>query len=451
MIKRDVLVFLMFGFIAVLWSVYAGRSGYTGNNAMIVARSLSVVAAIDGEVNGLPVKVGSIVAEGDLAVRIENARIDRSRLTDLESQIEFYRSEISNAAVEREQLTTLLEHFEKQATMYSKWLVQDLRLRRQEAHLELERAKERESLKSSASRRTTELSKKSLVSTAELERTQGEAAIAQDQVDSLRVRLSRIDLMLQSIEGRGVPREDGDTSYWDKSVDALRARLFDNQNRSASMRAQLARAESQAKEEKKRLALNFVEEHRAPVNGVINAIFTTEGKRVTAGAPMLEILDCAHPIAIVAIPDNRFGEFRIGQKATVRPIDSDEIFSGSIQHITSGPLIGRDTTIAIQQTVTIDGNKAIVSLDERGGPGEPGKFCNSARRAIVTIHTRSLFDRIAEILPAEVTALDIDSLIDSFASSFQKYVGSILSITGSKSTQELHPDFGTWGWGDRIS
>ena len=337
MIKRDLIVLLVVGLIAGLWLLFAGRHGYTGSNAMIVARSVAVVAAIEGEVDGLPVKVGSNVAEGDLMVRIQNGRIDRSRLTDLESQLEFYRSEIANAEVERKQLTGLLEHFEKQAAMYSTWLVQDLRLKRQETLLDLDRAKERDALKSADNRRTMELASKSLVSTAKLESAQAEAAIARDQVETLKARLSRIDLMLQSIEAKGVPREDGDTSYWEKSVDALRMRLFDNQIRTTSMRAQMTKAESQAKEERKRVSLNFVEEQRAPVSGVINALFTTEGKRVTAGAPMLEILDCAHPIAIVAIPDNRFGEFRIGQKATVQPIDSDESFAGSIQHIRADP------------------------------------------------------------------------------------------------------------------
>src|SRR3972149_5730463 len=80
MIKRDLFFLLLVGLVGGLWLLFAGRDGYTGSNAMIVARSISVVAAIEGEVDGLPVKVGSNVAEGDLMVRIQNGRIDRSRL-----------------------------------------------------------------------------------------------------------------------------------------------------------------------------------------------------------------------------------------------------------------------------------------------------------------------------------------------------------------------------------
>ena len=142
MTKQDLFFLLLVGLFAGLWLWVAGREGYTGSNAMIVARSVSVVAAIEGAVDGLPVKVGSKVAEGDLMVRIQNGRIDRSRLADLESQLEFYRSEIANAGAEREQLTRLLAHFEKQVGTYSTWLVQDLRLRRQETLLDLDRIRE---------------------------------------------------------------------------------------------------------------------------------------------------------------------------------------------------------------------------------------------------------------------------------------------------------------------
>ena len=411
MTKEHLGALLLVVLAAGLWLRAAGRGGYIGSNAMIVARSVSVVAAIEGDVDGLPVKVGSKVAEGDLMVRIQNGRIDRSRLAELESQLAFYRSEIANAGVEREQLTGLLEHFDKQAAMYSTWLVQDLRLRRQQTLLDLDRAKEHAALKSADLERAKELAKKSLLSAATLESAQAEAAIARAEVEALKGPLSRIELMLKSIETKGVPREDGDTSYWEKSVDDIRMRLVDSQNRVASMRAQMTKAESQANEERKRVSLNFVEEHRAPVSGVISALFTTEGKHVTAGAQMLEILDCAHPIAIVAIPDNRFGEFRIGQKATVMPIDSDESFAGSIQLISSGPLIGRDTTISIQQTATIDGNKAIVALEEKFKLDETGKGCNSARRAVANIHTRSLFDRITEFTDAQRKSLGMDSAI----------------------------------------
>jgi multidrug resistance efflux pump len=410
MLIKDLFFLLLAGLACGIWVLFAGRSGYTGNNAMIVARSISVAATIEGEVEALPVKVGSIVAEGDLMARIQNGRIDRSRLTELESQLQFLRSEVASAQVERRELEKLLKDYEKQASSYAEWFKQDLQLRRQETLLELEAAKVRNVFKVAETDRMIHLAKNAFVSAARLDAAKADAAIAKNEVEVLKSKLSRIDLMLRSIEGKGVFREDGDTNYWEKIIDALRMRVFDNEHKVATMRAQIAQAEAQATEERSRLSLNFVEEHRAPAGGVINAVFTTEGKRVVSGAPLFQILDCDHPIAIVAIPDNRFGDFRIGQKATVMPIDSNETFVGTIQHISSGPLIGRDTTIAIQQDVTLMGNKVIVGLDDTAQLDRTRKFCNSTRRAVVTIHTPSLFDKVVEQVHMAYNALESDAV-----------------------------------------
>src|SRR3990170_531692 len=49
-------------------------------------------------------------------------------------------------------------------------------------------------------------------------------------------------LLLEKKKAKGVPREDGDTSYWEQYVDAFRVRLFDNQIKTPSMRAQMTKA-----------------------------------------------------------------------------------------------------------------------------------------------------------------------------------------------------------------
>jgi multidrug resistance efflux pump len=419
MIKKDLVLLAVFGLFLVGWLLFAGRDGYTGNNAIIVARSISVVSTMEGEVEALSVKVGSTVAEGDLLARIQNGRIDRSRLTELESQLEYLHSEIKTARAEQDTLTKLLESFEKQAANYTTWFTQNLQLRRQETLLDLNGARERDSLKSAELGRTLELAKNSLVSAAKIDLARTEAVIARNEIESLKAKLSRIDLMLRSVESKGFFNENGDANYWEKNVDALRIRRFDNEHKILTMQTQVIQAEAQAKEERKRISLNFVEEHRAPVGGVINALFTSVGKRVGTGAPLFQILDCASPIAIVAIPDNRFGEFRVGQKATIMPIDSDESFAGSIQHVSSGPLIGRDTTIAIQPELTINGNKVIVGLDEKVILDGSGTSCNSTRRAIVTLHTPSLFNRLAQHARTTYASLDIATVIETTVASFE--------------------------------
>ena len=426
MARREIFILLLVVLAAATWLIFLGRDGYTGNNAMIVTRSISVASTIDGQVENEPPAVGSKVTAGDLLARIRNGRIDRGRLAQLQSQQKFFGSEIANARSEKSGLEALLDQFERKASFYSRWLAEDSGLRRRQKLSELDVAKERNRLKKANGERMIALDKKLLVSKVKLENAKAEAAIARNEVKSLEAQLSRIDLRLRSFKTNAVLREDGDTSYWSKSVDVLRMRLFDNRQRISTLRAQLAQVQAQEEVERRRLKLNFVEEHRAPFNGVINAIFTNQGKHVISGTPLMEILDCAHPIVIVPIPEYRFGDFSIGQKATVVPLNSDQAMEGTIQHISSGPLIGRDTTIAVQQTLTLDGSKVIIGFNDQGRTDPSGGSCDSARKAIVTIHMRSLFDELVELARTAMAISKRQPEVVRFTTWFQELLRDIL-------------------------
>jgi hypothetical protein len=151
--------------------------------------------------------------------------------------------------------------------------------------------------------------------------------------------------------------------------------------------------------ERRRVGTTSAEEHTAKVDGVINAVLTSKGERVIAGANLVEVLDCAHPIAIVSVPDHRFGEFYIGQKATIRPLDSDEQILGAVQHVSSSALISRDTSIATSPDLQLGGNKVIVDFqNHERGPATT--LCDTARRAVVTIETDTMVSDVGGWLGA---------------------------------------------------
>lgn len=78
----------------------------------------------------------------------------------------------------------------------------------------------------------------------------------------------------------------------------------------------------------------------------------------------------------------------------VYPIDTDHALPGTISYISSGPLIGSDTSILIHREVTLEGNRAIVSLDEGQSLSESSQQCDTARKAVVVIHTKTLFNTL---------------------------------------------------------
>jgi len=396
--KVNLLFATFFGLGLAAWLIFSDLGGYTSRSAMIMARSTSVVSTIDGEVADLVATVGSKVSAGSLLVTIENDRIDRSRLTELRSQRAFLEREIVTVEAQSAELGEMMQSFLDKASAYLSWMTQDLEILRRETFHRLAAAKEVHAASAAEVERKAQLFRESHVSVAILQQASSDAAVAHSQMEALQAELARIDLRVASVKSAGVLRENGDTSYWDEVRNTLEMRRLDNRRQTATMTAKLAQVEDQILVEHKRLEKTFTEDHRAQFDGIINAVLTSEGERVIVGANLLEILDCASPIAIVSVPDHRFGDFYIGQKATISPLDSEEEFIGAVQHISSDALISRDTSIAASADLKVGGNKVTVAFQNRGGESASAQSCDSARRAVVTIETDTLLGHVGGLL-----------------------------------------------------
>jgi|GEM_PF-5114152 len=139
------------------------------------------------------------------------------------------------------------------------------------------------------------------------------------------------------------------------------------------------------------------EDHKAPFRGVINAVFVSEGELIPSETPLVQVLDCAEPIAVVSVPEDRLGDYYIGQQAVVTPLDSAVNYDGKIQYISSGALISLDTTLAIESDLLQRGSKITIGFD----PNEGERFestCDTVRRANVSFKVKPLVDRVRSAL-----------------------------------------------------
>ncbi|MDA1326818.1 MAG: HlyD family efflux transporter periplasmic adaptor subunit [Proteobacteria bacterium] len=392
---RDIVILTLAILIGSGWVIFSGKDGFKATNGMIVARSISIVSTIEGRVEITSSEVGAKVAKNALLASIRNHRIDLTRSAELQSRLTLLQSEILNARQVHDGLTELHKKFEKRRTSLLAWRLEDLRLQQSVLTHAVNAAIERNRLKSKEVGRTQMLFQKAHVSNVNLDTVKAEAAIAQTKLESAKAKLARAELLMRTATANDtIIFEDGETSYWDKTIDILNLRLFDNAAKLMTLRAQLDEVQAQLDVENERMRTNFVEEHRAPFDGIVNAVFVTRGARVNSGTPLFQVLDCSRPIAIVPIPEHRFSEFSVGQKVTVYPIDSEQAIQGTIKLLSSGPLLGRDTTISVQQDMTLTGARAIVGFDGQNQSRALGS-CDSARKAVVTIHTKSLFDTMA--------------------------------------------------------
>ena len=393
-------LFLGLGLIA--WIAFADYGGYTSRNAMIIARSTSVVSTIDGEVMDISATVGATVQRGSPLVIVQNDRIDQSRLTELLSQQAFLKREIMTTEAQGAELEAKTANFDAKASAFLTWMVDDLQIFRAKTAHKLEAAKALHAVKATEARQMAELLQASQISTSLLEQAESEKIIKKNEALALEAELARIDLRLASVKSVGVLQENGNASYWEEARDRMDLQLLKNRQNIATMTATLAQLEEQILVEQRRVGKASIEQHNAQFDGVINAVLTSKGERVIAGANLVEVLDCANPIAIVSVPEHRFGEFHAGQKAIINPLDSEERIVGAIQHISSSALISRDTSIATSPDFQLGGNKVIVAFKNHDRERAAGTPCDTARRAVVTIETETLVnsvsDRIATLL-----------------------------------------------------
>ncbi len=390
--------FLGLGLVA--WIAFADYGGYTSRNAMIIARSTSVVSTIDGEVMDISAKVGATVPRGSPLVTVQNDRLDQSHLTELLSQQAFLKREIVTTDAQAAELQAKIKGFDVKASAYLTWMLDDLRILRSKTVHKLDAAKALHAVKAMEARQMGTLLQTSQISASLLEQAESEAVIKQNDALALEAELARIDLRLTAVKSVGVLQENGNASYWEEARDRMDLQLLETRQNISTMTATLTQLEEQIYAEQQRVGKVSIEQHKAPFDGVINAVLTSKDERVIAGANLVEVLDCANPIAIVSVPEHRFGEFYAGQKAIINPLDSEERIVGAVQHISSSALISRDTSIATSPDLQLGGNKVIVAFenDDRGVAAD--MRCDTARRAVVTIETETLVDGVSDRIAA---------------------------------------------------
>ena len=392
--KVDILVLVIGTIAAISWIIVSNRDGFKANNATITARSISIMSTIDGQVINNPPKVGDRVRSNEVLVSIRNGRFDRGRLAEFDSQIAFYQAEIANLESQQSALKVTVGEYRQKAASFAKWTRQDTEIRNQQTLAELDIARYQLELAARELVRATKLSSSNLLTDASLQAAQAAANIAENQVAITEAQLRRNLVYLQGIARDGVFFENGDASYWVKMSDTLEIRLFDNVAKIGTLRQQLIQVRAQARVERQRIERSNAEEHLAPFNGMVNATFVQRGSRVTSGTSLYQILDCTQPVIIFPIPDNRVSEFSVGLRVTVYPTDTEQELPGRISYVTSGALIGADTSLQIQAGLTLGGNRAIVALDDSTSLVTSSESCETERRATVVIHTQSWYDEI---------------------------------------------------------
>ncbi len=392
-----ILLLAVFG-VAVALLFLSNFNGYTSKGAIVVSRGLTVKATMDGVVTDTSPAVGARVSMGASLVAVENNRIDRSRLYELQSQHEMNQLALESSQRGLQESLGQLEDFRRKSVDYLAWYRDDIEFRYQQKKLLRNTAHQQLKLSAAAVKRGLELAQGGHLVATELDRYKRNAAIDANKLWLLDSEIAQIKRRIEVLKDSDtVFREDGDADYWTRMGDELKLELAHRQHELLALELKSRKLDLQIDNENERLIAEATEIHQSPFEGVVNAVFSSKGDLVTAETPLLQILDCQNPIAIVSVREQAVGMFAVGQPATISPVDTDKVFTGYVQYISNGPLISRDTSLAIPADVSQDGSKIIVAFD-RNSAFDIDHTCSVSRRAVVSIETGGTLSRVVGVV-----------------------------------------------------
>jgi multidrug resistance efflux pump len=346
--------------------------------AVVNARIVTLRSPIDGTVNSKSrhSTSSSVVKEGDVIIRVVNARGDRNRLDDLRRQMSRLDNERPTLAAKLTSSQALQQDLARQASQFREGRILQLEARIAEIQSAIEAAASRREEAAAAVERASSLIKSGSVSTVELARLTRDQSIAQQTEIGARRRLDAANVELTAAKN-GTYIGD---SYNDRPSSVQREEEM--RQRVGDINADLAHADTEIDWLSHEIAaeqLHYIARSEAditaPVSGRIWEMMTSTGEDVRAGQALLKLLDCNGAVVTANVTEGVYNRLQLGEQATFEPNDSSSAIKGLIVNLTGAS--GAPANLAINpDALNKEPYRVTVSMP---GIGTTGKDCEVGR------------------------------------------------------------------------
>lgn len=361
------------------------------SNAIVNAHVVTLRAPIDGNVLSIASSAGGTVAQNEVIIRLANHRIDDSQLSALRTQQATLGEKI--AALEQE--LSELQHLERRLKV-SSGEYRDAVGQRYEALLAeaTARLSARQAVADEAAaalHRQQKLYAERLAPLAALQAAQKTEAVAQADLHEAARAVQRIQVEKQSA-AQGIYFGDGfnNVPYSQQRSDEIQLRTQALRSELRDTRIRLQETERQADVEQKRLARLTLAELPAPAAGRLWLQLATNGEYVTAGAPLLQILDTSRLFLMVSLDERHFDDIAVGDEAVVDLIGSGRSLHGTVEHMQGNEAKLDESVLAVAPPRIKPGEfLVVVHLDLKSFSNDADMFNHVGRRAKVTFHKAS--------------------------------------------------------------
>lgn len=356
--------------------------------AVVNARIVTLRSPIDGTVSSKSSHSTalSVVNEGDVILRVVNARGDRNRLDDLRRQISRLDSERPTLAAKLASSHALQQDLARQASQFREGRILQLEARIAEIQSAIESAISRREEAATAVERASSLIKSGSVSTVELARLIRDQSVAQQTEIGTRRRVDAANVELTAAKN-GTYIGD---SYNDRPSSVQREEEM--RQRVGDLNADLAHADAEIDWLSREIAfeqLHYIARSEAditaPVSGRIWEMMTSTGEDVRAGQALLKLLDCNGAVVTANVTESVYNQLQLGEPAKFEPNDGSPAIKGLVVNLTGAS--GAPANLAINpDTLNKEPYRVTVSMPHIGATG---KDCEVGRTG------RVVFDRDA--------------------------------------------------------
>lgn len=373
------------------WFFIPGLLFPISSNAIVNAHVITLRAPIAGDVSFMFSIPDRPIAQGDIVTRLENNRVDNSQLSTMQAQQITLQEKSKAIEGELLELQKLEGRLKTSSTEYRRAVGNryDALLAEASARLSARRAIAGESVKNLQRQRA--LYAKRLTTLAALDAAEKADHVAQADLQEAEQAVERIHAEKTSA-AQGIYFGDGfnNVPYSQQRTDDIQLRIQALRSELRETRIREQETGRQAAVEQARLNRLTRAELAAPAAGRLWLQLATTGEYVTAGAPLLQILDTSRLFLMVSLDERHFDDIAIGDRATVELIGSGGSFYGKVERIQGNESKVDESVLAVAPPpVKPREFLVVVSLNTQDLSKKTGVANQVGRRAKVTFDQSS--------------------------------------------------------------
>ena len=301
------------------YAALANQGYVVTNNAVISAYRMELRTPIAGELTTLSAQIGTKVPAGSVLARVHRRRIDDQHLVDLRQTLNQATAALEADRQQRDQLVALRAGLRLRAAA-------DLQASRNrlggllvQAAATLRRAEAMRELARLRLARLAPLVAKGVATPAAQDGAVAALASATASVAADRGQLTALAAQASAV-AQGVLLDNGgnDVPYSAQRADEVTIELDRLEREITTTRAQVSGLRTAIGAERQRLDLLADADLRAPGAGTVWKLDAVAGEHLTTGQSVAELVNCARPIVLAAIPDDDVGRIAVGNRVRLR-------------------------------------------------------------------------------------------------------------------------------------